>query len=141
VPPLDSSPTLATDPAPGSSGGTDRGIDDPPPVEHGELLTRWRAAGALPAGAPVTVTHGSGVMAARPARALPETAPGVPTARVAAGAHPASSATPAIPASPPRVKRSIVETVIITALAGSRNHHPLSRRRDVTFSFPLNRVK
>jgi hypothetical protein len=39
------------------------------------------------------------------------------------------------------VNRSIVETVIITALAGSRNHHPLSRRRDVTFSFPLNRVE
>jgi hypothetical protein len=129
VPPLDSSPTLATDPAPGGSGGNDRGIDDPPPREHGELLAGWRAAGALPAGEPVTVTRRSGVMVALPARALPETAPSVPAARVAAGAHPASSATPAIPASQPRVNRSIVETVITTALAGSCNHHPLSRRR------------
>src|SRR5450755_74057 len=141
VPPLDSNPTLATDPTPGSSGGNDRGIDDPPPVEHGELLTGWRAAGALPTGEPVTVTHGSGVMVALPARALPETPPSVPAARVAAEAHPASSATPAIPTSQPRVNRSIVETVITTALADSCNHHPLSRRRDVTFSFPLNRVK
>jgi hypothetical protein len=81
-------------------------------------------------------------MVALPARALPEAAPGVPAARVAAGAHPASSATPAIPASQPRVNRSIVETVTTTtALAGSRNHHPLSRRRGMTFSFPLSRVK
>jgi hypothetical protein len=62
-------------------------------------------------------------------------------ARVAAGAHPASSATPAIPASQQRVNRSIVETVTTTALAGSCNHHPLSRRRGVTHSFPLTSVK
>jgi hypothetical protein len=37
------------------------------------------------------------------------------------------------------VNRSIVETVITTALTGSRNHHPLSRRRGMTFSFPLNK--
>jgi hypothetical protein len=141
VPPLDSSPTLVIDPAPGGSGGNDFGIDDPPPREHGELLTGWRAAGALPAGAPVTVTHGSGVMVALPARALPETAPSVPAARVAAGAHPASSTTPAIPTSQPRVNRSTVETVITTALAGTCNHHPLSRRRGVTHSFPLTSVK
>src|SRR5690242_9305598 len=107
VPPLDSNPTLATDPAPGGSGGNEFGINDPPPREHGELLTRWRAAGPLPTGEPVTVTHESGVMVALSARALPETAPTVPPARVAAGTHPASSATPAIPASPPRVNQSI----------------------------------
>jgi hypothetical protein len=65
----------------------------------------------------------------------------VPAARVVAGAHPASSATPAIPASQPRVNRSIVETVITIALAGSCNHHLLSRRRGVTHSFPLTSVK
>jgi hypothetical protein len=38
----------------------------------------------------------------------------VPAARWAAEPHPASSATPAIPASQPRVNQSIVETVITT---------------------------
>jgi hypothetical protein len=38
-------------------------------------------------------------------------------ARVPAEAHPASSATPAIPTSQPRANRSIVETIITTALS------------------------
>jgi hypothetical protein len=37
------------------------------------------------------------------------------------------------------VNRSTAETVTITALADSCNHHPLSRRRGMTFSFPLNK--
>jgi hypothetical protein len=71
VRPLDSSPTLATDPIPGISGGNDDGIGDPPP---------WECVGALPETAPSVPTVGVAAEAHPASSATQATPEGQPRA-------------------------------------------------------------